>query len=229
VAQTLPLESTGEGDLALTASLDWRRDLDPRREGAGRFLELMLAAIDGNPSAAPPYLPAPNFEQAALDLCDGMELFIVGREYARIIEDDHVRARVVPSVAHGETFETLTWTREQEMKADCIGLALMLAAVAERGASLSWAFWAADVLVASFGMVERAVWLLGNPSSSALVGAPPALQDERRLLLREMVRQWRGGAEAVVFADALQPVLDYLDNQLQMHLVDVKFGTQIVH
>lgn len=229
IAQALPLEPTDDGDMALASSLDWRRDLDPRRESAARFVELMLAALDGNPSSAAPYLPEPGYEQAALDLCDGMELFIVGREYARIVEGDYLRARAVPGVAHGETFETLTWTVEQEMKADCLGLAFMLAAAAERGASLSWAFWSADALVASFAILERAAWLLGNPSSAALIGAPPTAHEDRRLLLREMVRQWKGGAEAVVFADALEPVLDYLENELQMHLVDVKFGSPLVH
>jgi hypothetical protein len=50
----------------------------------------MFAAISSTPGNAPSYLPETSYEQVAGDLCESMELFLVGREYARLCEGDHL-------------------------------------------------------------------------------------------------------------------------------------------
>lgn len=227
VAQALPQELTETEAPPRGAAQDWG-DLDPAGAGRERFLQLMTACLDGNPASTPSYLPDPEWETVAADLCDAMELFLVAREYAKLIQGDHLQARPERRSAHGQPFDALVWTGEQELKADWMGLALMLAAATERGASLAWAFWSADVLLASFAVFERAAWLVAS-SPGAAVAAAPTAHDERRRYLRELMLQWHDGEQAVAFAESLQPVVDLLEAHLTSVLVDERLGPAQVH
>jgi len=214
VAQTLPLADVERATARLADNGEWQSRIDPSGAGRGRFVELMLATLQGNPGGAPAHLPEPDWEQTAIELCDCMELFLVAREYARLIEGDHLEATPETRSAHGQSFDALVWTGEQELKADWMGLALMLAAADEQGTPTTWAFWAADLLVASFGIYDRAAWFVRNGTAGTPSDPYPTIHDQRRALLRRLMRQWGHGPEAVEFADALQPVLDVLEADL---------------
>lgn len=229
VAQTLPLQWSDDGEATVPLTPGWEHGIDATCSGGTRFVELIVATLNGNPSSAPAYLPESGYEDVAADLCDCMELFMVGREYARLIEGDHLAAEPALRAAHGQVFEMLTWSDEQELKADCIGLALMLAAAAARGTSLAWAFWSVDLLLSSFAILERAHWLSSNPAGNTLVGPVPNAFDYRRRMLREMATQWRDGAAAVEFAVDLQPIISHLDGRLEAHLLEMQFGQPTVH
>jgi hypothetical protein len=211
VAQALPFDAAHTDDLDFVSEGRWPQAADRSGVARRRFTELMIATIDGNPGAAPPYLPDARYERLAADLCDFMELFVLAREYAKVVGGDHERAGPARHVVCGQPMDVLAWSGDVNLKADCIGLTLLLAAADAEGASLAWAWWAADVLLASFGMIERAVWLRGAVAGRALPTPIPSGHDSRRRVLRDMLRNWDGGQHAVRFANSLQPVLDLLE------------------
>jgi hypothetical protein len=212
VAQALPIH-VQEEDAAPCGpfAAGWERAIDVEGSGRRRFGELVQATMNGSPAAAPAYLPEISYEQAAADLCDFMELFVVAREYAHVIGRDHLVARPQRRLVHGQTFEALAWTEEQELRADGTGLALLLAAADERRAPLTWACWAADALLASFAVLERAEWLQAAAPGRSLPTPMPEFHDNRRAALRNLLGKWAGGEAAAVFLRNLQPVLDVLE------------------
>ena len=230
VAQALPFDVPEAGEPVLVPpGPDWVRRIDERGTARARFLELMLATLDGRPASAPPYLPEPRYEHVAADLCDFMEIFVLAREYGRLIEGDHRSPRTRRRSVHGQSFDALAWTADEDLRADSVALVLLLAAANDEGASLAWAFWAADVFLASLGMLERAAWLASGGSGHAIVTPMPAVHDHRRQALRELLRHWDGGQQAVAFADSLEPVLDALESGFETHFYEERFGDVAVH
>lgn len=228
VAQALPLH-LGETGPHEPDSGRWPVGRHVPEKAVRRFNELMLSVMSGNPSLAKPYLPEPSYELVATELCDCMELFIVAREYARLIDRDYLRSSTEPRVACGERFQALRWSSDQEMRADGLGLALTLTAAAERGDSLSWAFFAVDALLASFAILERSLPILSQPAGVPLLPGVPAAHDTRRLLVRDVLRQWEGGQRVVAFADALKPLLTSLSDHFEAALYDLRWQPQSVN
>jgi hypothetical protein len=227
VARALPLDFAPGEEGPLSAA-SWNARL-ARSGAAARFLDLMQAALEGNPAGAAPYLPEPSYEQIATELCDCMELFVIGREYARLIEGEHLRARVELRTAGRHSFSSLVWTEAQQQAADGLGLALMIAAAAEEGTPASLAIWAADLLLASFGILDRAHWLAASPPGVASPAPFPVRYEERRALIRELARHWEFGEEAIRFADDQRPLLDAFESTLEGWLMAERFGTAPVH
>lgn len=228
VAQALPLgldeHGTGEFDLGR-----WPIGRDVPHKAVRRFNELMVAVITGNSSLARPYLPDPAYEMIATELCACMELFIVSREYARLVDRDHLKASTEARAACGERFQALRWSSEQEMRADGLGLALTLTAAAERGDSLSWAFFAVDALLASFGILERSLPILTQPAGTPVLPDVGAAHDARRGLIRDVLRQWEGGERVIAFADALVPVIAQLGDHFEGALYELRWQPQSVN
>jgi hypothetical protein len=158
-----------------------------------------------------------------------MELFIVAREYARLCEGHHLMAKVEQREAFGQPFEALAWTAKQEFHADALGLGLMLAAADAKGESPRVAFWSADVLLAAFGVLDRALMSVESPVALPFVSLPPTLFDERRSHLRHLMNQLEGGAQAASFADALEPVMTTLAERFEVVLQEVRFGPRPRH
>lgn len=207
----------------------WERTFDPEGVATQRFIELMMAAVTGTPASAPMYTPKPSCEQTTAALCECMELFIVGREYARLAEGDHLTAGTEPRQAFGQNFEALVWTVSQELHADALGFGLMLAAAGEKGESARLAYWSADILLASFGIIERATMALQSPVALPMVALPPTIFDERRTQLQVLVRQLEGGSRALAFAAALDPIVRTLAERFEMVLQGARPGAGPVH
>jgi hypothetical protein len=125
--------------------------------------------------------------------------------------------------------DALAWTRDQDLRADTMGLALLLAAADVQGASLAWAFWAADVLLASLAMMERARWTVAFTSGQRIAVQDSSHHERRRQHLRAILRQWEGGEHAVAFAASLQPVLDLLEHSLEVQLYADRTAELAVH
>jgi len=229
VAQALPCSMRDDAAATVASAGEWTSAIDVAGSGRTRFAELVMAALAGNPSGARSYLPGPDWEDAAVELCEGMELFIVAREYARLIEGDHLEARPERRSAHGQPFEALVWTGEQELKADWMGLALTMAAADEQGLSAAWAFWSVDVLLASFAIYDRATWTLEMAENGVSPAACVSVHDERRRLLRRLMGQWSNGRAVVEFADRLQPILDTLEAHLASTIAMRQGGHETVH
>jgi hypothetical protein len=230
VAQAIPLGLDGsEPDVALLESGGWPLDREVPARAAMRFCELMFAVVTGNASTARPYLPEPHYEPIATELCDCMELFVVAREYARLVDRDHQKASTEPRAVCGQRFQALRWSSEQEVRADALGLALTLAAAAERGNSLSWAFFGVDTLLASFAVLESALPILTQPPGMPLLPERLAAHHERRRLVREVLLQWEGGARVVAFADALHPLIGQLGDRFEAELCDLTWKPQAVN
>ncbi len=188
-----------------------------------------LKADKGSKEDLLPDLPEPAYETIACELCDCMELFIVAREYARLVDGDHLKASTEARAACGERFQALCWTTEQETRADGLGLALTLTAAAERGDSLSWAFFAIDALLASFGILERSLPILTRPADAPLFPDLGAAHDTRRGLVRDVLRHWDGGQHVIAFADGLVPVVAQLGDQFEAALYDLRWWPQTVN
>ncbi len=222
VAHALPFELL-ENDLFVPAppATGWEQRLDPDGTATQRFVELMMATLAGNPAGAPSYPPHPASEQTTAALCECMELFIVAREYARLCEGEHLVARAERRHAHGETFEALTWTAEQELRADGLGLGFMLTAAHAKGESPRLAFWSADILLASFALIDRTIQALECPVPGSVQPRLPTMFDERRLQLHRLMGMLEGGDRAVAFADAMAPVLATLAERFEIVLHDL--------
>jgi hypothetical protein len=228
LAHALPFELLdGEGVLSAPAP-GWEETVDADGGATERFTEVMLAAMGGNAAAAPSYAPDPSCEQMTAALCECMELFILSREYARLAEGHYVTAATERREASGQAFDALVWNARDEFQADALGLGLLLAAAREKQESMRLAFWSADLLLASFGLIDRSLMALENPM--ALVGTlPPTIFEERRTRLRHIVGQLEGGERAVAFIRALDPVFVTLASRFEVVLQDLRFGPQPKH
>lgn len=230
VTHALPFELL-ENELFVPAppKAGWEDRIDPDGAATQRFIELMMATLAGNPAGAPSYAPQPEGEQTGAALCECMELFIVAREYARLCEGEHLTARAERRQAHGEGFEALTWTADQELRADGLGLGFMLTAAHAKGESARLAFWSADILLASFALIDRAIRTLESPVRLPVVPALPTMFDERRAQLRKLMGMLQGGERAVAFAQALEPVVATLSERFEIVLQDLHNGPQARH
>jgi hypothetical protein len=230
IAQAVPFELLeSEAFVPGPPAGEWHEAIDQAGVAGERFVELMLAALNGSASAAPSYSATPASEPTAAALCECMELFIVAREYARLCEGDHVMARVEKRTVNGQEFEALAWTAEQEFRADGLGLALLLTAAHDKGESLRLAFWSADLLLSSLGLLERALRALDTPSAAPLCMFPPSIFDERRRRLHELMASLDGGDRSVAFANAMAPVFTTLAEQFESALHDLRFGAGPAH
>jgi hypothetical protein len=208
---------------------DWEELIDPSGAATERFVQLMLATLNGSPASAPSYSPEPACEQTIAALCECMELFIIAREYARLCEGDHLAAGSELRSAFGQSFEALVWTADQDQRADALGLGLMLAAANAKGDSPCLAFWAADLLLASFGLLDRTLMLLESPGAHLLVSLPPTIFEERRRHLRQLMHRLDDGGHAVTFAAALEPIIRTLGERFDVVLQDLRMGPQPRH
>jgi hypothetical protein len=230
VAQALPFRAGDSGEVVpQPLAGPWPATCEIPERAAQRFNELMFAVLTGNAGGAPPYLPEPHYETLAAELCECMELFVLAREYGRLAERDHWRASTEPRLACGETFQALRWTGDQEVRADGLGLALTLAAAAERGDSLSWAFFGVDLLLSSFAILERALPILTRPAGAALPVDTGAAHDLRRQLARDVLLQWQGGERVIAFTEALQPIIAGLSERFEAALYDVRWPPQTLN
>jgi hypothetical protein len=225
VARSLPLDFV-PGEEGPRSADTWRA-LVARSGASARFVDLMHAVLDGSPAGAAPYLPDGSYEHIATELCDCMELFVIAREYARVIEGEHWRAGTEVRVAGRHSFSALVWNRAQQDDADALGLAILMAAAADQGTSPGCAFWAADLLLASGGMLERARWLDASHPGVASLGPFPTRDEERRQLLRETARQWDFGEQAVRFADDQASLLDALEGALGGSFLEERVGAAV--
>jgi hypothetical protein len=230
VAHALPPEMLdGDSFVPQLPASDWDELIDPSGAATERFVQLMVATLNGSPASAPSYTPDPVCEQTIAALCECMELFIIGREYARICEGDHLAAASERRAAFGQTFDALVWTGEQEERADALGLGLMLAAANAKGDAPGLAFWAADLLLASFGILDRALMLLESPVAHPLVSLPPTVFDERRRWLRRLMHRLDDGGHAVTFAASLEPVIQTLAERFDVVWQDMRMGPRPRH
>ncbi|MBL8142210.1 MAG: hypothetical protein JNM38_13925 [Acidobacteria bacterium] len=225
VAQAMPFGFEEDDEFLVAPDpATWRDDRLPSTAAVRRFSELMVASIQGSPTQAPHYALDAEFEPVAGELCDCMELFIVGREYARLAGGDHLAAPHREHLLHGESLHALSWTVEQEANADALGLALAMTAAAERGNAITWAFVAVDALLASYSALEGATRIVTAKRPERALVNVASVHEERRLLLRQVLEQWDGGAQVIAFADALAPSFEALRSGLEATVCDICWG-----
>lgn len=230
VAHALPLEFLdGDAVFDTPETPGWEEAIDPDGSATHRFTELMLAAISGSAASAPGYAPEPLCEQVTASLCECMELFIVAREYARLCEGDHLVAGTERRRAFDQAFDALVWDARQEFRADALGLGLMLAAADDKGESPRVALWSADILLASFGILDRAVLALESPMPTPMMQMPRTIFDERRRRMRQLMSHLAAGSKAVAFVDSLDVVMSTLAERFEVALQDLHFGPRPTH
>jgi hypothetical protein len=230
VAHALPIEMLNGDTLVVGAAAPgWESEVDPSGTATHRFVELMLAAMSGNAASAPTYSVHTIYEQPVAALCECMELFIVAREYARLCEGQHLNASTEPRQAFGQPFDALVWTAQQELDADALGIGLLLTAADEKGEPPRLAFWAADILLASFGVIDRALMMVESPGALPLVSLPTTIFDERRRRLHSLMNKLEYGARAAAFAASLEPVTRTLAERFEVVLQDMRFGPTAKH
>jgi hypothetical protein len=166
-----------------------------------RFLEMMLATLNGRPSDAPQYYPdqEPTYLRLVQALRTAIEAFVLARLVAHVALDHHGRAPLFPVSLPGATVHARRFEQGQVTEADAAALLITLRLPALDGAG-AFAVAAVDVFLATLAMLDAARALQASesepvPEPSAVdwltseEGAEPTYYDARRTALREYLRQ----------------------------------------
>jgi hypothetical protein len=166
-----------------------------------RFLELMLATLNGRPSDAPQYYPdqEPTYLQVVQVVRTAIESFVLARLVAHVALDHHERAPLLPVSLPGATVHARRFDHGQVTEADSAALLITLRVPGLDGAG-ALVVAAVDLFLATLAMLDdaRALqvqedepakepsavdWLTGEEATE------PAYHDARRAALREYLRQ----------------------------------------
>ena len=186
VAEVFPF-TQNEDDWA-TFSLDedrLRESLSQNPLTVHRFAEIVEAyLLTGTPGTAPPYLQVQPQATLAAVMRDGLELFVLGREYGHAI-DGHVGTQASSGLP--VRVEGLSYTWEEEIYADLQGTELVVAAQQEAGLDLSLSYAGVDFCFSVMETLDRALSVLryGEEGRTTYTSHPPP--GERRDLLREVL------------------------------------------
>jgi hypothetical protein len=166
-----------------------------------RFLELMLATMNGRPSDAPQYYPdqEPTYLNVLQILRTAIETFVVARLVAHVALDHHERATLLPVSLPGTTVHARRYDQEQVKEADAAALLITLRAPAFDGVG-PFAVAAVDLFLAALAMLDDARALAARAEEPApepsvvdwLTGEEdeePGFHHARRAALREYLRQ----------------------------------------
>jgi hypothetical protein len=132
-------------------------------------------------------------------MLDSAELFVMGHEYAHVIQG-HLSEEHVPHSGLGDDVEILPHQIGQEFEADILGLKLSIESmVRKHGVDASLAFFGVYLLFSAIELIDRAIDVLVPglaPSSSEHETHPPP--DMRReylnIYLTQGVGEQAGGA-----------------------------------
>jgi len=190
-----------------------------------RFLELMLATMNGRPSDAPQYYPdqEPTYLNVLQIVRTAIETFVVARLVAHVALDHHGRAPLLPVSLPGTSVHARRFEQEQVKEADAAALLITLRTPGMDGAG-PLAVASVDLFLATLAMLDDARELAARagepaPERSAVdwltsdEAEEPAFHHARRAALREYLRQLEsepahdGGPE-----DAPPRVTEWLDN-----------------
>ena len=80
-----------------------------------------------------------------------------------------------------------------------------------------------------FGIINQSLMALESPGALPSMTLPPTIFDERRTQLRELMNHLEGGARAVEFASALEPVLNTLGERFEVVLDEMRSGPHPKH
>jgi hypothetical protein len=166
-----------------------------------RFLEMMLATLNGSPSDAPQYYPdqEPTYLRLVQVVRTAVETFVIARLVAHVALDHHERAPLLPVSLPGATVHARRYDREQVAEADVAALLITL-----RAPDLDdvgpFAVAAVDLFLASLAMLDDAHALAARaeeprPEPSAVdwltmdESADPGFHHARRAALRDYLRQ----------------------------------------
>ena len=190
-----------------------------------RFLEMMLATLNGSPSDAPQYYPdqEPTYLNVLQIVRTAIETFVVARLVAHVALDHHERAPLLPVSLPGTSVHARRFEQEQVKEADAAALLITLRTPGMDGAG-PLAVASVDLFLATLAMLDDARELAARagepaPERSAVdwltsdEAEEPAFHHARRAALLEYLRQLEsepahdGGPE-----DAPPRVTEWLDN-----------------
>lgn len=205
VSSFLPLKPDGGFS---TAKEDLEHTLRTNREGHARFADALVSyLIEGDPSAAQPYVQPEKQSRLAYLLSHTAEIFVLAHEFAHVFHGHLVVQSNLVSLPGGREdalvqYEEIRRSWQEELEADHLGAMLTLQGQLNQGLDLALSYAGIDFVLTCFHIVEEA---LGGEVSET---HPPALL--RRELLRRRLREdygEAGAAAAVDLAERLEGIL----------------------
>jgi hypothetical protein len=228
VAASFPLE---EGDDAIRFSTDPEDVddlLDRNPEPVSRFQQFVDAyVLDGDPHEAEQYLLTGAPTELASLLLDSAELFVMGHEYAHIINGHLAEDALLHHAPLGTDVEVVPRALEQEFEADTLGLELSIATMMRtRQVDVSLSFFGVYLIFSAMEVVDRAVSMLRpdiKPSSSAdeTHPAPDVRRAYLALWLAKMTNE-ETAVGALQLGEQIQRTLDALWQRVEPHYQDLR-------
>ncbi len=199
IAQTISYKSLKDSFVFSTKQRDMNEMITRNKKITERFQEVIVGYLAyGRPSVARPYLLEEPYFTTAMMILRSMELFILGHEYAHILNGHLKKSNMVAATVGGQEINEVSWSWEQELAADRWGLQLMLVAIRLKwGFDAALSYWGADFFFTCFDILERGKSILrtgkedwywsGGKKHEAARSHPPAKvrQDQIRQEIRK--------------------------------------------
>lgn len=194
VMRTIPVKRFGDDHWELL----WDENaiagrIDSNEELRYRFFQVIAEyAITGNTGRVEPYLPEGYYSDITSYLCEAVETFVFGHEYAHILAG-HLKADNTPLRRLTDSDGILlVYSWPQELEADALGVKLATQAMLNQHpkAHLAQCYMGSDFFFTALDAVEKAALLFRDGvETPKLRSHPPALVRRQALRIRllEMV------------------------------------------
>jgi hypothetical protein len=221
------------GNMRFKISMDAVTErIEANPEVAARFADIVVTyAVTGSLNQVGDHLVPPGYSGFALMVNSCLEYFVLGHEYAHILlghlDASPARKGVLPATEA----EVLTYSWQQELAADNLGMVLSINTCIDHEGILGLLFGFAGIglFFDALDVMDRAVALLqtGDKNVRQLGSHPPS--DLRKQLLRDFLPQMAGGKPAKVekahaaleFADAQGEIIRLLWKYARPILLDL--------
>ena len=165
-----------------------------------RLSDVLFAyATTGSPGNAKQYFPEQSYVPLIDVLRDGMELFVVGHEFAHIYAG-HLSEILRRFSLTSESFDADKESHLKEHEADCLGLLLTLKAMGKKGYDAGLSYVGVELFFASLDMAARARHIVDHKTDDGYVDLPSESHpsySKRREILREALAMFISEATIV--------------------------------
>ena len=172
-----------------------RIEADP--EIAARFADIIVKYAEGNLDQAGHHLMPPGYHNFARQLCDSLEYFVLGHEYAHILLDHLDTTAARKGVVPATEAEVLAYSWQQEHAADWMGMILSVnTCIEHHSMDIYNGFSGIGLFFDALDVMDRAVALLetGDETARQLGSHPPS--GRRKQLLCDFLPALGGGESA---------------------------------
>jgi hypothetical protein len=192
----------------------WRDVLEEHPEIEERFVELVAAwLVTGRPDQAPQYWLSEPWRSLGTLLLEGMELFVLGHEFAHIALG-HVDASLAKANRYGRAeASTIPRSWREELEADALGVDIAVAIHNREQLTSTFATAGAQIFFFSTHMLSEGLALLGTgtiPSNLDEESSHPPGGLRWAMMYEQVTARTGEKSESLEFADTLSRLLKTL-------------------